>query len=114
VDLVRKEGLPKNLRDDYTAFSLATIGYVMLHTTALALEEQEVADLARQHFADYAQTVTLLHNVVPGAVLRFLREDGLPVREDVLPQISRTIEEIWHAQSDQAPRADETVVGRSR
>jgi ferritin-like metal-binding protein YciE len=114
VDLVRKEGLPKNLRDDYTAFSLATIGYVMLHTTALALEEQEVADLARQHFADYAQTVTLLHNVVPGAVLRFLREDGLPVREDVLPQISRTIEEIWHAQSDQAPRADETAVGRSR
>jgi hypothetical protein len=114
VDLVRKEGLPKNLRDDYTAFSLATIGYVMLHTTALALEEQEVADLARQHFADYAQTVTLLHNVVPGAVLRFLREDGLPVREDVLPQISRTIEEIWRAQSDQAPRAEETAAGRIR
>jgi ferritin-like metal-binding protein YciE len=114
VDLVRNEGLPKNLRDDYTAFSLATIGYLMLHTTALALEEQEVADLARQHFADYAQTVTLLHNVVPGAVLRFLREDGLPVREDVLPQVSRTIEEIWRSQSDQAPRAEETAAGRNR
>jgi hypothetical protein len=114
VDLVRKEGLPKNLRDDYTAFSLATIGYVMLHTTSLALDEQEVADLARQHFADYAQTVTLLHNVVPGAVLRFLREDGLPVRDDVLPQISRTIEEIWRSQSDQAPRAEETGAARSR
>jgi hypothetical protein len=114
VDLVRNEGLPKNLRDDYTAFSLATIGYVMLHTTALSLEEQEVADLARQHFADYAQAVTLLHNVVPGAVLRFLREDGLPVRDDVLPEISRTIEETWHSQSDQAPKAAETSVGRSR
>jgi ferritin-like metal-binding protein YciE len=114
VDLVRNEGLPKNLRDDYTAFSLATIGYLMLYTTALALEEQEVTDLARQHFADYAKTVVLLHNVVPGAVLRFLREDGLPVRDDVLPQISRTIEEIWHSQSDQAPRAEETAAGRSR
>jgi ferritin-like metal-binding protein YciE len=114
VDLVRNEGLPKNLRDDYTAFSLATIGYVMLHTTALSLEEQEVADLARQHFADYAQAVTLLHNVVPGAVLRFLREDGLPVRDDVLPEISRTIEEIWRSQSGQAPRAEETSVARSR
>ncbi len=114
VDLVRNEGLPKNLRDDYTAFSLATIGYVMLHTTALSLEEQEVADLARQHFADYAQAVTLLHNVVPGAVLRFLREDGLPVRDEVLPEISRTIEETWHSQSDQAPKAAETSVGRSR
>ena len=114
VDLVRTEGLPKNLRDDYTAFSLATIGYLMLHTTALSLEEQEVAHLARQHFADYAYAVTLLHNVIPGAVVRFLREEGLPARENVLPEISRTIEEIWRTQSDQAPRTEETSVGRSR
>jgi Domain of unknown function (DUF892) len=114
IDLVRTEGLPKNLRDDYTAFSLATIGYLMLHTTALSLQEPEVAELARQHFADYAQSVTLLHNVVPGAVVRYLREEGLPVQEGVLPEISRTIEEIWHSQSDQAPRAAETSVAQSR
>src|SRR5215213_7606705 len=114
VDLVRNEGLPKNLRDDYTAFSLATIGYVMLKTTALTLGDREVADLAHQHFSDYAHAVTLLHNVVPGAVVRFLREDGLPVREDVLPEISRAIEEVWHSQSEQAPRADETSVARNR
>jgi hypothetical protein len=114
VDLVRNEGLPKNLRDDYTAFSLATVGYVMLKTTALALDDREVGDLAHQHFSDYAESVTLLHNVVPGAVIRFLREEGLPVREDVLPEISRTIEQVWHAQSSQAPRADETAVARNR
>lgn len=114
VDLVRTEGLPKNLRDDYTAFSLATIGYVMLHTTALSLEEREVAELARQHFADYANAVTLLHNVIPGAVVRFLQEEGLPARESVLPEISRTLEEIWHSQSDQAPRTEATSTARSR
>jgi ferritin-like metal-binding protein YciE len=114
VDLVRSEGLAKNLRDDYTAFSLATIGYVMLNTTALALEEPEVAQLAHQHFSDYAQAVTRLHNVIPAAVVRFLREEGLPVREDVLPEISRTIEEVWHSQSAQAPRADETRVAQNR
>jgi ferritin-like metal-binding protein YciE len=114
VDLIRTEGLPKNLRDDYTAFSLATIGYVMLHTTALTLDDQEVADLARQHFADYAEAVTLLHNLIPGAVIRFLKEEGLLVREDVLPEISRTIEEVWSAQSGQAPRAVEVSAGRNR
>jgi hypothetical protein len=114
VDLVRNEGLAKNLRDDYTAFSLATIGYVMLETTALGLDEREVGDLAHQHFSDYAEAVTRLHNLVPGAVLRFLREDGLPVREDVLPEISRKIEEVWHAQSAQAPRADETAIAQNR
>ena len=114
VDLVRNEGLPKNLRDDYTAFSLATIGYIMLKTTALALDDREVGELAHQHFSDYAGSVTLLHNVVPGAVIRFLREEGLPVREDVLPEISRTIEQVWHAQSAQAPGADETAVAQNR
>jgi hypothetical protein len=114
VDLIRTEGLPKNLRDDYTAFSLATIGYVMLHTTALGLDDREVAELARQHFADYAEAVTLLHNLIPGAVIRFLKEEGLPVREDVLPEISRTIEEVWSVQSGQAPRADEVSAGQNR
>jgi hypothetical protein len=114
VDLVRTEGLAKDLRDDYTAFSLATIGYVMLQTTAFSLGEREVGELARQHFSDYAEAVTLLHNVVPGAVVRFLREEGLPVQEDVLPEISRTIEEVWHSQSAQAPRADETAVAQNR
>jgi ferritin-like metal-binding protein YciE len=113
IDLVRTESLAKNLRDDYTAFSLATIGYVMLHTTALALDEREVAELARQHFSDYAKVVTQLHNLIPAAVVRFLREDGLSVRDNVLPEVSRTIEEIWHATADQAPRADERTVGRS-
>lgn len=114
IDLVRNEGLPKNLRDDYTAFSLATIGYLMLYTTALTLDDQEVADLARQHFSDYAEAVTLLHNVVPGAVVRFLKEEGLLVREDVLPEISRTIEEVWRSQSDRAPRAEETPAAGNR
>ena len=113
IDLVRREGLPKNLRDDYTAFSLATIGYVMLYTTGLALDDREVADLARQHFTDYANAVTRLHNIVPAAVVRYLKEDGLPVHENVLPEISRTIEEVWHRQSDQAPRAEEASIGRS-
>jgi len=114
IDLVRREGLPKNLRDDYTAFSLASIGYVMLYTTGLGLDDREVADLAHQHLSDYAEAVTRLHNIVPAAVIRFLKEDGLPVREDVLPEISRTIEEVWHSESDQAPRAEELPVAPRR
>src|SRR5215207_4438601 len=60
IDLVRTEGLPKNLRDDYTAFNLANIGYVMLHTTALALDRSDVAMLAEQHLKDYARMLVAL------------------------------------------------------
>ncbi len=95
IDLLRTEGLPKNLRDDYAAFSLATISYVMLHTTALALGEREVSDLARQHFVEYAQVVTRLNEVVPAAVVRLLQREGLAATDAVLNEVNRTVEEAW-------------------
>lgn len=95
IDLLRTEGMPKNLRDDYAAFSLATISYVMLHTTALAMGNREVSDLARQHFLDYAQVVTRLNQVVPAAVVRLLQREGLAASDVVLNEVNRTVEEGW-------------------
>jgi ferritin-like metal-binding protein YciE len=111
IDLVRSEGLPKNLRDDYTAFNLANIGYLMLHTTALALGEQEVAELGRQHFRDYAEAILRFDTLVPAAVVRYLQEEGLPAT-DVVSQVSRTVKEAWDQDAD-APAA-EPVTGTLR
>jgi ferritin-like metal-binding protein YciE len=107
IDLVRNESLPKNLRDDYTAVNLATIGYVMLHTTALSLGNRNVADLAQRHLVDYTEVVMTLHNIIPAAVIEFLQEEGLPAREDVLPEISKNLESAWRSQAHQVPNADE-------
>lgn len=112
IDLVRTEGLPKNLRDDYTAFSLATIGYVMLHTTALSLDDREVAELAHQHFRDYANAITRIHAIIPGAVIRELQAEGLPARNEVLTEVHRTVEEVWSGQTDATRRADTPVASR--
>lgn len=112
IDMVRTEGLPKNLRDDYTAFSLATIGYVMLHTTALSLDDREVADLAQQHFRDYARATVRLHAIIPGAVIRDLQERGHPARNEVLSQVHRTVEEVWNAQTETTQRSDTVTSGR--
>jgi len=109
IDLVRTEGLPKNLRDDYTAFNLANIGYLMLHTTALALDDQEVADLARQHFSDYAEAILRFDTLVPAAVVRYLQEEGLPAR-DVVSQVNQTVKEAWE-QVTKGPAVD-TVTAR--
>jgi hypothetical protein len=105
IDLVRTEGLPKNLRDDFTAFNLANISYVMLHTTALALDDQEVAELAQQHFRDYTDAVIRFNNLVPAAVVRHLQQEGLPAREDVVQQVSRSVEEAWR-QTAHSPAND--------
>jgi hypothetical protein len=96
IDLLRTEGLPKNLRDDYTAFNLASIGYVMLYTTALALDDLEVAELSLQHFRDYAGTILRFNDLIPAAVVRFLQQEGLPARADVIPEVSRHVAEAWN------------------
>jgi ferritin-like metal-binding protein YciE len=112
IDLVRTEGLPKNLRDDYTAFSLATISYAMLYTTATGLGEREVAELAQQHLRDYAGAVTRLNTLVPVSVIRYLREEGLPVQESVLSEVGRTIKAAWEGEAGETTRAGGGVVAR--
>ena len=99
VDLFRTEKLPKNLRDDFTALCLASVGYVMLATTARALNDSETAELAERHLKAYAEAIMTLHNLIPGAVVRFLQEEGLPARSDVVPGVVRTLEELWKPQT---------------
>ena len=112
IDLVRTEGLPKNLRDDYTALSLATISYAMLYTTAAGLGEREVAELAQQHLRDYAGAVTRLNALVPASVIRYLSEEGLPVQQSVLSEVVRTIKSAWEGEAGETARAGEGVGAR--
>jgi hypothetical protein len=108
IDLLRTEGLPKNLRDDYTAVGLAHIGYVMLHTTGLSFDDREVAELAQQGFTDYAEALTRLQGIIPAAVVAYFKQEGLPAREEVPSQVRRTLEEVWQSQSSGTQRAAES------
>jgi ferritin-like metal-binding protein YciE len=95
IDLVRNERLPKNLRDDVTAFSLAATGYLMLHTTALGLGQATAADLAARHLEDYAQMIMKLNHLIPGVVLDLLSSDELPVDASVAEQALATYRRAW-------------------
>lgn len=114
VDFVRSEKLPKNLRDDYTALSLASIGYVMLYSTATSLGDTEIASVAKRHLEAHAQNTMRLHAIIPGAVIRFLQRDGLPARSEDLAQINRTVAAVWEGEpgvltDDQSARRSATA-----
>jgi uncharacterized protein YcbX len=106
VDLVRNEKLPKDLRDDYTAFSLATVSYVMLLTTAMSLDDLRVAELAERHLKQYTRVVMKLNNILPSAVIAELRQEGLPAREEQLPAIARTLKGVWSDPFNEVPDVD--------
>ena len=94
IDLIRTEGISKSLRDDYAAFNLAAISYSMLHTTAMALGDQQVATLAERHLKDHAYALMRINEIMPGVVIRELEKDG-------------------HQASDTAVEATRTMVTRS-
>ena len=98
VDFVRGETLPKNLRDDYTALSLASIGYVMLHTTALSLGDDKVGEIAHEHLQNHARSLIAVHNLVPLGVVAFLKDEGHNLH-DRMTDISRNIREVWESEN---------------
>jgi ferritin-like metal-binding protein YciE len=97
IDFVRTEKLPKDLRDDYTALSLAYVGYVMLHTSALSLGDAEVADTAAMHMRDEAEAMMSLQRIIPAATIDFLRSEGLQADRTVLPTIADSVEASWRS-----------------
>jgi hypothetical protein len=87
-DWVRKHPVSRMLRDDYTALSLASIAYSMLHTTGLAHRELPIANVALRHLREIAPLIMELGKVIPGAVVRELAEDDASV-DPTVTQLAR-------------------------
>jgi hypothetical protein len=83
------------LRDDYTALNLATVGYTMLHTTGLALNDQATADLALRHLREYTSIVMEINQVIPSVVVADLREDGGVIDESAVQMAVANTQKVW-------------------
>ncbi len=95
IDKVRKTQISKALRDDYTALSLASAGYTMLHTTALALGDDATATLSKNHLADVATEIMKISGTLPVVVLAELVEEGVNVDTSVSATADQNAEDAW-------------------
>lgn len=92
---VRKTEVSKYLRDDYSALSLASAGYTMLHTTALALGDSTTAALAKRHLADVATAIMRISATLPAVVLAELRDEGISIDTTVAAEADRGVDDAW-------------------
>ncbi|NBC25383.1 MAG: hypothetical protein GVY08_00840 [Bacteroidetes bacterium] len=76
IDAARTDTMSKMLRDDYTALSMITIGYTMLHTHALAEEDELLAELTKENLTNCTTMITEISKVVPLAVAREVTDDA--------------------------------------
>ena len=104
VGSVRKTKVSKNLRDDYTALSLATVSYSMLNATALGFGDAETASIAQRHLADYARLIMDLGRAIPEVVLQELSDDGQSVDVGAAVRAEEDVEQSWRSQSDASNR----------
>ncbi len=95
IDSTRKTKVSKSLRDDYTALSLASISYTMLHATALGLGDESVAGLAEQHLSQLAPLVIRISTAIPLVVLQELKDDGENVRVSAAELSTRITHAAW-------------------
>jgi len=95
IDKIRTKSISKALRDDYTAFNLAAIGYGMLYTTAKLLGEPQTAALAESHLRDYTRAVKQIEDILPGVVAWELRKEGNTFEQSAVDDATRLLYEAW-------------------
>lgn len=99
LDKFRSEEVSKEFRDDFTALSLSLVSYQMLHTTALALGDQQTAELAAGNAKDNARFVREIERFLPGVVVKELKKnfpEAAPVIDEGATQATQDlITEIW-------------------
>jgi ferritin-like metal-binding protein YciE len=96
IDKIRTEGATKSLRDDYTAFNHAAIGYTLLHTTAMAFGDDRTAKEAERGLTTYAGMVQDLNHVIADVAIEELKRDGHElVNSGAAAENRNTVDRIW-------------------
>ncbi|MBV9271826.1 MAG: hypothetical protein JO165_12080 [Candidatus Eremiobacteraeota bacterium] len=106
IDKMRKTKVSKALRDDYTALALCTAGYTMLQTTATAMKNDSVAQLAQQHLQDYAALIMDIGRSLPEVVIAELEDIGLQVDPSMAQPAQRAAEEAWRTGAQRAAKSE--------
>ena len=97
-DRLRESEITRNLRDDYTALSLAAMGYTAMHAFGLSLGESGVADLAGRHLSDITPLLIELSKLIPVTTITDLAKEHPDLNFDT-SKISEAVENTQRAWS---------------
>jgi hypothetical protein len=92
---MRPEKTSTLLRDMYMNLNLISVNYSMLHTTALALKDNDTAELALRHLKAVTPLVINLSEVIPRVVLEELVGDQVDINAGIGEEAVRNTHEAW-------------------
>jgi ferritin-like metal-binding protein YciE len=112
-DKVRKDTASRALRDDYTALSLASVSYGMLHTTALGLSQGTTAELAKSNLEEINSLIMELGLTLPRIVLKELAFEGYSVDTSAADRAVKNLEETWRSSAQREKAGVASTLGGS-
>lgn len=71
-----EDPVSRSLRDDHTTLNLAAISYSMLYTTATALGDVKIADMALRHLHEITPLIVAIGKIIPPVVAEELSSEG--------------------------------------
>ena len=95
IDAVRPQSISKALRDSYTATNHAVVGYVMLQTAGVALNDQETAQLAERHLQDAVKNAQAIASAIPALVVHDLSDDVSDVNQTAASTVNQELSHLY-------------------
>lgn len=87
--------ISRMLRDDYSALNLITISNTLLHTTALALDSEEIANLSLKHLKLLAPIVVKLGELVLNIAIKELNVKNPKIDLKTFDMALRNTMDAW-------------------
>jgi ferritin-like metal-binding protein YciE len=91
----RTHVITKKLRDDYTALSLVSIGYELLHATGNALGAENVASLALKQLHEVAGFIIDISQVIIPVAVEELQKTNAEANAKTIVSSQVNIREAW-------------------
>jgi ferritin-like metal-binding protein YciE len=86
------EKCSKVLRNNYAALDAASLGALMLYTTAAAFDNQRITDISERHLNELTSLAAEAREIIPDLVVREFADEGYSVKSGVSEEARRKIQ----------------------
>jgi hypothetical protein len=89
------EKCSKVLRNNYAALGAASLGSLMLYTTAATFSNDRREEISERHFNELTSLAAETRKLIPEIVVREFADQGYPVNSEVTEEVSRKTQQVW-------------------
>jgi ABC-type phosphate transport system auxiliary subunit len=85
----------KVLRNNYLALDAASLGSLMLYTTAAAFNNDRIGEISERRFNELSSLAVEIREMIPEIVVKEFADQGYAVNSGVTEEVNRKVQQAW-------------------